>query len=404
MDPVPETAVEIAAAVRAGRLTRPPRGRARAAAHRGRPTHACSPSATCGCSPPCARPTRSTPVPTAVSSRSPACPIAIKDNVAVAGEAMRSGSTATDPAAQPRDHEVVRRLRAAGAVVVGITNMPELVPLRHHRLLLRDHPQSRGTASAPRAARPAGSAAAVAAGTVPVAHANDGMGSIRIPAACCGLVGIKPGAGVVPSDLGNGSWFGMAENGPLATTVDDAALLLSVMAAAPGLARRVSPGSLRIALSTQGADAVRSRRRALGGRRDRDRRPAARGWAHGRPGRPAVRPDPGPAPGGPVGGRHRTGRAQPCATAPNCGPHLPARGAGPPRPRRPAAPRTRAAAVAEGGRDLLRRPRRAGDAGPGPTAAGGQGLGRAGVAGQPAGATRATRRSPRPGISPAGRP
>src|SRR3954451_25440686 len=52
-------------------------------------------------------------------------PVAIKDNIAVAGEPMRVGSAATDPAPQPADHEVVRRLRAAGAVVVGITRMPE---------------------------------------------------------------------------------------------------------------------------------------------------------------------------------------------------------------------------------------------------------------------------------------
>ena len=80
-----------------------------------------------------------------------------------------------------------------------------------------------------------GSAAAVAAGMVAVAHGNDGMGSIRIPAACTGLVGIKPGFGTVPADLGNGSWFDMAENGALATTVADCALLLSVMAGRPDL-------------------------------------------------------------------------------------------------------------------------------------------------------------------------
>jgi amidase len=85
---------------------------------------------------------------------------------------------------------------------------------------------------------------------VAVAHGNDGMGSIRIPAACCGLVGIKPGRGVVPSDIGNGSWFGMAENGPLATTVDDCALLLSVMADRPVLATIPDAGRLRIAVST----------------------------------------------------------------------------------------------------------------------------------------------------------
>ena len=83
-----------------------------------------------------------------------------------------------------------------------------------------------------------GSAAAVAAGMVVAAHGNDGMGSIRIPAACCGLVGFKPGLGAVPAELGIGSWFDMSENGPITTTVADAALLLSVMADDPQLARR----------------------------------------------------------------------------------------------------------------------------------------------------------------------
>jgi amidase len=96
-----------------------------------------------------------------------------------------------------------------------------------------------------------GSAAAVASGTVPIAHGNDGMGSIRIPAACCGLVGIKPGHGVVPSDIGHSSWFRMAENGPLATTVADAALTLSVLADRPELATVREPGFLRIAASTR---------------------------------------------------------------------------------------------------------------------------------------------------------
>jgi amidase len=86
---------------------------------------------------------------------------------------------------------------------------------------------------------------------VPVAHGNDGMGSIRIPSACCGLVGIKPGRGVVPADLGDGAWFGMAENGPLATTVEDCALVLSVMAGRPELGRLSDPVRMRIAVSTK---------------------------------------------------------------------------------------------------------------------------------------------------------
>jgi amidase len=88
---------------------------------------------------------------------------------------------------------------------------------------------------------------------VPAAHGNDGMGSIRIPAACCGLVGIKPGSGVVPSELGADSWFGLAENGPLTTTVADSALLLSVLAARPELAGAAAPPSerLRVAVSVR---------------------------------------------------------------------------------------------------------------------------------------------------------
>ena len=96
-----------------------------------------------------------------------------------------------------------------------------------------------------------GSAAAVASAMVPVAHGNDGMGSIRIPAACIGLVGIKPGLGTVPAGLGNGSWFDMAENGPLATTVADCALVLSVLADRPELAEVAEPEPLRIAVSTR---------------------------------------------------------------------------------------------------------------------------------------------------------
>jgi amidase len=179
-------------------------------------------------------------------------PVAVKDNVPVAGEPMRLGSAATDPAPQPRDHEVVRRLRAAGAVVVGLTRVPELCVFAATDSVYGltrnpwDHGRTPGGSSG-------GSAAAVASGMVPVAHGNDGMGSIRIPAACCGLVGLKPGLGTVPADLGNGSWFDMAENGPLATTVGDAALLLSVLAARPALAtaHQQAPGPSRIAVSVQ---------------------------------------------------------------------------------------------------------------------------------------------------------
>jgi amidase len=177
-------------------------------------------------------------------------PIPIKDNVPVAGEPMRDGSAGSDAAPQPKDHEIVVRLRAAGAVVVGMTTVPELCcfgatdssfgTTRNPWNLQRTPGGSSG-----------GAAAAVASGMVAAAHGNDGMGSIRIPAACCGLVGIKAGLGVVPADLGNGSWFDMSENGPLAATVQDCALVLGVLADRPALALVGEPGRLRIGVSTR---------------------------------------------------------------------------------------------------------------------------------------------------------
>jgi len=176
-------------------------------------------------------------------------PLAIKDNIPVAGEPMREGSAATSAEPRDADHPVVARLRAAGAVVVGLTRVPELCVFgttdsvygttRNPWNLARTSGGSSG-----------GSAAAVAAGLVPIAHAADGMGSIRIPAANCGVVGLKPGAGLVPAEMGVHSWFGMSENGPMATTVVDAALMLAVMAGRPELAAVEAPARrLRVGLA-----------------------------------------------------------------------------------------------------------------------------------------------------------
>ncbi|ULP47791.1 amidase [Mycolicibacter virginiensis] len=190
-------------------------------------------------------------------------PIAIKDNIAVAGEPMRDGSLATSAAPQTTDHEVVRRLRAAGAVIVGLTRVPELCiwGATDSAFGVTRNPwnpeRTPGGSSG-------GSAAAVASGAVPVAHGNDGMGSIRIPAACCGLVGLKPGHGVVPVGEAHASWGGMSENGPLTTTVADAALMFSVLAADPDAAALIDPPTLRIAVSTSAPSLAT---------------PVARGWA-----------------------------------------------------------------------------------------------------------------------------
>lgn len=174
-------------------------------------------------------------------------PVAVKDNLAVRGESKRIGSAATPDTPADDDHVTVARLRAAGAVVVGLTNVPELCVFGTTEGV---HGTARNPWDTSRTAggSSGGSAAAVAAGMVPIALGNDGMGSLRIPAANCGLVTIKPGTGVVPAGVSDGDWFGMSENGPLATTVEDARLMLSVLADTEVVSPR-APGTHRIAVS-----------------------------------------------------------------------------------------------------------------------------------------------------------
>jgi amidase len=176
-------------------------------------------------------------------------PLAVKDNLPVRGESTRNGSVATPDTPAGQDHVTVARLRAAGAVVVGLTNVPELC-------VFGTTDGVHGTARNPwDTARTAGgssggSAAAVAAGMVPLAIGNDGMGSLRIPAANCGVIGLKPGHGSVPAGIGHGDWFGMSENGPLATTVEDARLMFSVLAAAD-VVRADEPAIRTVAVSVR---------------------------------------------------------------------------------------------------------------------------------------------------------
>jgi amidase len=177
-------------------------------------------------------------------------PVAVKDNVDVEGELCTDGSPACPDRVATADHPVVARLRAAGAVVVGISRVPELCvyPMTDGPGTVTRNPWD--TARSP-AGSSGGSAAAVSSGSVPLAHGNDGMGSLRLPAAACGLVTLKPGRGVVPAGIGFDDWSGMAVNGVLATTVADVALGHAVLAGASP-AEPAAPGRpLRIAVSTR---------------------------------------------------------------------------------------------------------------------------------------------------------
>ncbi len=183
-------------------------------------------------------------------------PVAVKDNLAVAGESTRIGSAATPDTPAAADHPAVRRLRDAGAIVVGLTNVPELCVFGTGDSVY-GIPRSPWDPARSAGGSSGGSAAAVAAAMAPIALGNDGMGSLRIPAAQCGLVAVKPGFGVVPAGIGDGDWFGMAENGPMATTVEDARLMFRVLAGQDGQdgentdAVRPEPAGLRIAVSVR---------------------------------------------------------------------------------------------------------------------------------------------------------
>lgn len=178
-------------------------------------------------------------------------PVAVKDNLSVAGYPTRQGSRATSPEPEPDDDELVRRLRAAGAVILGKTRLPELGVwgTTDSRFGITRSPRNPDLSAG---GSSGGSAAAVAAGMCPVALGNDGLGSIRIPAAACGVFGVKPGAGTLHSDPGEDTWFGLAEDGPLARTVADGALALSVLAGRPEWREVGRPDAgLRIAVSTE---------------------------------------------------------------------------------------------------------------------------------------------------------
>jgi len=156
-------------------------------------------------------------------------PLLVKDTEDAAGMPTTFGSLLREHAsAAEHDCEVVGKLRGAGAVVVGKTNVPEFAfqGFTSNRLFGDTHDPwapawSPGGSSG-------GSAAAIAAGMAPLATGTDGGGSIRIPAAFCGLVGLKPTGGLIGRDP-TPSWIDLSAKGPLAVSVADAGLLLEVM-------------------------------------------------------------------------------------------------------------------------------------------------------------------------------
>jgi amidase len=176
-------------------------------------------------------------------------PIAVKDDTPVAGQTTTRGARSFGPPASA-DSEVVRRLRTAGAIPIGITNVPELTIFPWTATDANGVTRNPWNPARTPGGSSGGSGAAVAGGMVPAATGSDGGGSIRIPAACCGLVGMKPTRGRVSMQPADEGWLGLATYGPLARTVADSALLLDVMQGpAQGDRHSIAPseGSFRAA-------------------------------------------------------------------------------------------------------------------------------------------------------------
>ncbi|HEX3630282.1 MAG TPA: amidase [Candidatus Dormibacteraeota bacterium] len=158
-------------------------------------------------------------------------PVSIKETSALAGYRNSLGSRAFEDAIARVDGFAIGRLKEEGAVILGKTNAPEFGtrPVTEGPLF----PPARNPVDPSRTAggSSGGAAAALAAGLCALAHGGDGGGSIRIPASCCGVVGLKPSRGRISSGplLGE-DWAGLATTGVLARTVEDAALGLQAMA------------------------------------------------------------------------------------------------------------------------------------------------------------------------------
>jgi amidase len=155
-------------------------------------------------------------------------PIAIKDDLPLAGQSTTRGSRTYGPP-QSTDAEALRRLRAAGAIPIGVTNVPELTIFPWTATDANGITRNPWDLDRTPGGSSGGSAAAVAAGMVPCATGSDGGGSIRIPAAACGLVGMKPSRGRVSMRPAREGWLGLSVYGGLARTVRDSALLLDTM-------------------------------------------------------------------------------------------------------------------------------------------------------------------------------
>ena len=155
-------------------------------------------------------------------------PVAFKDFTPTEGHRTTRGSVAYRYSVADRDPVIVRRFKAAGAIIVGKTTTPEFAHSPFTRSPLFGHTTNPWDAAKTSGGSSGGSAVAVTTGCVALAEGTDMGGSVRIPAALCGCVGLKPSLGRIPMDILPTVFDDMSHFGPLARTVEDAALFLRV--------------------------------------------------------------------------------------------------------------------------------------------------------------------------------
>ena len=155
-------------------------------------------------------------------------PIAIKDFTPTKGKRTTRGSYAYENWVPDFNPAIVRRLLEAGAIIVGKTTTPEFAYASFTRSKLWGETLNPWDPTKTPGGSSGGSGAAVASGCISLAEGTDMGGSVRIPAAICGIVGLKPSFGRIPMDILNTVFDNISHFGPLARTVDDAALFLKV--------------------------------------------------------------------------------------------------------------------------------------------------------------------------------
>ena len=157
-------------------------------------------------------------------------PVSVKDHIWMTDTPATNGSLLLRDFVPTEDAVPVARLRAAGAVVVGKTNNPEFCYRGFTDNLVFGLTRNPWDLERTPGGSSGGAGASVAAGMTAVALGTDGGGSVRIPASFCGVVGHKPTFGLVPKEPGFKGWKTLSVDGPLARSVRDAALMLSVIA------------------------------------------------------------------------------------------------------------------------------------------------------------------------------